>query len=108
GCGSVERFHSCREVVRLSLEGNHRIDFTCLEKVGLMSGFRSKLLGFWATGKCYVVFVCGSDPVGMLLGSFFDQLEKRLRLFLPVDDKSAIEDLVAAVFGVHLRESKNL
>src|SRR5690606_39874725 len=44
----------------------------------------------------------------MRFGSFFDELEKRLRLFYSVYDKSTVENLVTAMLRVHLGESENL
>ena len=71
-----------------------------------MLGFRSELLNSRALDKSHVVLVCGSDPVGMTFGSFFDELKKRHWLFLAVDDKGAIEDFMSAMLRVDLGEAE--
>src|SRR5690606_18530087 len=99
---AVERLHGSGEVMGFRLQRDDSVDLTGFEKVCLMLRIRSKLLHFWSADKGHIVFVRRSNPVRVLLRSFFDQLKKRLRLLFPIDDKGTIEDLVAAVLGVYL------
>ena len=64
--------------------------------------FRSKLLDAWTVYKGHIIFVCRGDSIWMTLGGFLDHLEKGHRFFDPVDHKSTVEDLVAAVLRVDL------
>ena len=56
----------------------------------------------------HIVLVGRYEPVGVFLRSAFDELEERLRFLLAVDYERAVENLVAAVLGIHLREAEYL
>ena len=83
-------------------ERQDSIYFSWFKKIGLVLRFRSKLLDGWSLNKCHIVLVGRGNSVGMTLGGFFDQLKKCQWLFYPIDDEGAVENFVAAVFGVDL------
>ena len=51
-----------------------------------------------------VVFIGGKDVIRRLLEGVFNHFEQRLRLFLAVNDPVGVENFVAAMFRVSLRE----
>ena len=55
-----------------------------------------------------VVVVGREHPAGAFLGALLDELEERLFALLAVDDELGVEDFVAAMFAVGLREHHEL
>ncbi len=108
GRGAVERLHGGGEVVGLGLDGDDALEILHLEVVGAVVRGRRELLGHGALQKGAVVLVGRSHPIGVALGGPFDELEKSVGHRLAVDDELAVENLVAAVLRIDLREAEHL
>ncbi len=76
------------------------------EIIGFVGAFGRELHDDRTLYECNVVLVGGYQIVGICLRCLFYQFEQRFRHLLPVDYERAVENLVPAVFGVHLRETE--
>ena len=74
--GAVERLDRRREVVRLGLERDHRLDVLDGEIVGLVAALRSELLDRRALVEGHVILVGRNQLVGVLGRCLLDQVEK--------------------------------
>ena len=108
GRSAVERFDSRGEVVRFGLDGDDTLDVANHEIVGSVVTRGRKLLHHGAFGERHVVFVGREDAVRIFFRGAFDHGKEGGGHFLAVDDKRTAENLVAAVLGVELRETKDL
>ncbi|CCJ76360.1 conserved hypothetical protein [Cronobacter muytjensii 530] len=93
GGGVVMRFHFHQDVRRLLMEG---------VAARLMVGVETPHRGAFHDRR--IVFIGGEHEVRRLLERVFDHLKQRFRLFFAVDNPVGVENFVAAVFGVGLRE----
>src|SRR5690606_31108417 len=78
--------------------------------VGVVAAVRSRegTTGFVAHNHRGAVFISRQDVVVVALVGVLDHLEQGLVLFFAVDGPAGVEDLVAAVLGVGLREHHQL
>ena len=108
GSGTVEGLDRGGEVVRLGLERDDGLYVFDFKKVGLLRIHRGKLLDHRAGIESHIVLVGRYQAVGVVLRCLLDELEERALFLLSVDDKHAVEDFVAAVLRVYLRETEHL
>ena len=108
GRSAVERLDGRGEVVRFGLDGDDTFDVANHEIVGSVVTRGRKLLHHGAFGERHVVFVGRKDAVRIFFRGAFDHGKEGGGHFLAVDDKRTAENLVAAVLGVKLRETKDL
>ncbi len=104
----VERLHRRREIMRLRLQRNHRVDVPRLEEIRLVVRPRRELLHPRSLDERAVILVRRHDPVRMLRRRPFNQFEQRGLLLLPVDDESPVENLMPAMLRIDLREPEHL
>ena len=107
-CRPVERFHGCREVVRFGL---HRDDAFKILRHKVIRSFvrgRSKLFNHSPLQERAVVLVGRHHPTGIGRRGLLDEFEECFGFLLPVNHKLTVENLVAAVFRIDLRETKHL
>ena len=92
----------------LGLQADDTLDILDAEPVagGVVGG--RKLLDDRTLCEGYVVLIGRDNMVRVLLRRALDHLEEAAGHFLPVDDKGATEDLVAAVLAVDLCEPEDL
>ena len=90
------------------LKRKYRFERLYLIKVRLIRTLRSKLFYGSSLDKSHVVLIGRNDPIGVRLGGLFNELKEGRRLLYPINNKSPIEYLMAAVFGIDLREAKDL
>ena len=76
GRRAVERLDRRREVVRLGLERDHRLDVLDGEIVGLVAAQRGELLDCRALVEGHVILVGRNQLVGVLGRCLLDQVEK--------------------------------
>ena len=81
---------------------NHTVDGFFLEAAGAIGSCWSELLYTGSLDKGNVVFVGRNDAIRVFLGCFFDELKETLFFGFPINNKAAIENLMAAVFRVYL------
>ena len=105
---AVERLNRGREVVRFGFQRNHCLDGFDLESRGLVRLGGSELLHLGTEDERHVVLVCRHEAVRVHLRGLLDEGKQRVGHPLAVDDEGAVENLVAAVFGVHLRKAIHL
>ncbi len=106
--GAVERLDGRREVVGLGLEREDGLYLLCLELRRGVAALGGELRRHGALDERHVVLVGRDQVAGVRLGGLADELEERELLLLAVDDERAVENLVAAVLGVDLREAEHL
>ena len=108
-CGSaIERLHGSGEVMCLSLQRDDGVDAFDLEVTGLILPERGELFHTGTQYKGHVVLVSRHQSVRVGGGSLLDEGEQGTAHLLAVDDEGAVEDLVAAVFRIHLGEAVHL
>ena len=95
-----------RVIVRLDLHED--VDGLVDRAVDVVLGIREVALAQRAFDDRGVVAVGGEHALRILLVRVADHREQRFRLALAVDDPVGVEDLVAAVLGVRLREHHEL
>ena len=105
---SVERFHRCGEVVRLSLEADDTLNVADNEIVARAVILRGKLLHDRSFSKSDIIFISGNDMMRILLGRLLNHLEEGRLLLLAIDDKGSTEDFVSAMLAVNLGKTKDL
>ena len=108
GGSAIEGLHGGGEVVGLCLERDHGVEILHLEVVGSVGVDGVELVYRGTLEEGHIIFVSAHKAVGALLRGAFDQFEERQRFLLAVDDECAVEDLVAAVLRVDLREAEYL
>ena len=69
---------------------------------------RSKLLYDGTLCKCYIIFICRDNLVGILLRSLLNHLEEAALLLFAIDDERTTEDLMTAVLTVNLSKAEYL
>ncbi len=92
----------------LGFEREDGVDVLGLELGGDVGSLGSELHGDGSLDESDIVLIGGDEVAGVGLRRFADELEERELFGLAVDDEGAVENLVAAVFGVDLRESEDL
>ena len=108
GGRAVEGLYCSGEIVSLRLQGDYGLDFFLLKEIRLVGIDGGKLLYFGTLDESHIVFVSRHQGVGIDLRSLLYQLEKGGRHLLAVDNESTVENLVAAVFRIDLREAEYL
>lgn len=94
--------------MRLGLERNHRLYLPFFEEVGAGGVGGRELLHFRALHEGHIIFIGRHEAIGVLLRRLFYHLEEAGVHFLAVDDERTVENLVATVLGVNLREAEDL
>ena len=92
----------------LGFERDDGVNGALGEEVGAVRVDGVELADARALDKSHIILVGRYEAVRVGLRSLLDEFEERRRLLLAVDDKSAVEDFMAAVLGVDLREAKHL
>ena len=108
GSCPVERLDGGGKVVRFGLDRDDGFDVRNGILRGLVPALGGELFDGGPGEESDVVLVGRDDIVVLLLGGAFDQFEERKVFLLPVDDEFAVEDLVAAMFGVDLGKTEYL
>ena len=107
-CSSaVEGFYGGGEVVGFGLERDYGVDFAFGEEVGSVGVLGIELLNFRTLYKGHIILIGRYEAVGVHFRGLFDKAEERRWFLYAVDNESAVEYFVAAVFGVYLREAEN-
>ncbi len=92
----------------LGLERDYSLEVLDREIVGAIGVHGIELVDNRPLHKCHIILVGRHQSIGVLLRGLLDELKERHRLFLAVDNESAVENLVTAVLGVNLREAEHL
>ena len=106
-CRACKRRNGGRMVVRFHFHDDMGVFF--VETVALVfRRIRIETLDFRAFDHGRVVFIGNDRAFGMRVVCIANHAEKGFRLFFAVEDEIGVEDFVAAVFAVCLREHHQL
>ena len=106
-CRTRKRRDGCRVVVRFHFHDDMGIFF--VETIALVfRRIRIETLDFCAFNHGRIVFIGDDRAFGMRVVCIANHAEKGFRLFFAVEDEVGVEDFVAAVFAVCLREHHQL
>ena len=106
-CRTRKRRDGGRVVVRFHFHDDMRVFF--VETVALVfRRIRIKTLDFRAFDHGRIVFISNDRAFGMRVVCIANHAKERFRLSFAVEDEIGVEDFVAAVFAVCLREHHQL
>ena len=106
GRSPVEGLYCGGEVVRLRFEGDDRLVLLLFIRAGPVGCAGCKLLHLRAAHEGHIIFISRDDAVGVGLGGLFDEGEKRAGLLYPIDDESAVENLMPTMLAIDLRKAE--
>ena len=91
----------------LGFKRDHCLQILDFEIVGTVGVDGIELVDGWTFEESHIVLIGGNKSVGVLLRGLLNKFEQRQRFLLAVDNEGAIENLVAAVLRIHLRETEH-
>ena len=92
----------------LCFQRQNGVDIPDLKKIRFLLCCRGKLLNLRPDDKCHIVFISRHQIVRILFRSSFDQGKEALFHLFSVDDESAVENFMTAMFRIYLGKTVNL